>query len=223
MLRIAAVPRFAQTEQAFRVRIRPDHPPRAVEVVATELAVGSPGQNDGRGGPGDQLRIQARKCARVAGTKRCGATDHRGDAQTKDPTGEPQPAAPRVGWKARATSAWRPRHLPLGEQVHVEVRNGFAGVGAVVNHEAEAGGKVEFFCDDVRDREQVAEDGFVGGRGCGEAWNQLFGDDQQVHGGLRLDVVEDDAEVVFVFDLGGDFAVDDALEDGFHRRGTESE
>ena len=69
----------------------------------------------------------------------------------------------------------------------------------------------------------MAEDGFVGGRGCGETLNQLFGDDQQVHGGLRLDVVEDDAEVVFVFDLGGDFAVDDALEDGFHRRGTGSE
>jgi hypothetical protein len=35
--------------------------------------------------------------------------------------------------------------------------------------------------------------------------------------------VQDDAEVVLVLDLGGDFAVDDALEDGFHRRGTESE
>lgn len=67
MLRIAAVPRFAQTEQAFRVRIRPDHPPRAVEVVATELAVGSPGQNDGRGGAGEELRIQARKCGSGSG------------------------------------------------------------------------------------------------------------------------------------------------------------
>jgi hypothetical protein len=27
--------------------------------------------------------------------------------------------------------------------------------------------------------------------------------------------VKDDTDVVFVFDLGGDFAVDDALEDGF--------
>jgi hypothetical protein len=28
--------------------------------------------------------------------------------------------------------------------------------------------------------------------------------------------VEDDAKVVFMFDLGGDLAVDDALEEGFH-------
>lgn len=34
-------------------------------------------------------------------------------------------------------------------------------------------------------------------------------------GSLGLDIVEDDAEVVLVLDLGGDFAVDDALEDGF--------
>lgn len=66
MLRIAAVPRFAQTEQAFRVRIRPDHPPRAVEVVATELAVGSPGQSTVAGG-GDELRIQERKCGSGGG------------------------------------------------------------------------------------------------------------------------------------------------------------
>lgn len=32
---------------------------------------------------------------------------------------------------------------------------------------------------------------------------------------LRLDVVQDDAEVVLVLDLGGDFTIDDALEDGF--------
>lgn len=93
--------------------------------------------------------------ALVSGAKRfgIGPTDHPGDAQTKGPTGEPRPAAPRAEWKARATSAWRPRHLTLGEQVYVEVRNRFAGVGAVVDHEAEAGGKVEFFRDDVRDRE----------------------------------------------------------------------
>ncbi|MCX6940553.1 MAG: hypothetical protein NTX09_07430, partial [Verrucomicrobia bacterium] len=37
-------------------------------VVATELAVGSPGQNDGRGrGAGDERRIQARKCGSGSG------------------------------------------------------------------------------------------------------------------------------------------------------------
>lgn len=121
---------------------------------------------------------------------------------------------------AKLISARRPRHLTLGEEMDVEVRNGFAGVGTIVDHEAETGGELEFFRDEIRDVKQVAEHGFVGGGRFRNARNQLLGDDEQVDGGLRLDVVEDEAEVVFVFDLGGNRAVDDALEDGFHRRGT---
>ena len=98
----------------------------------------------------------------------------------------------------------------------MEVGDGFAPVRAVVDHEAETGGKVELLCDEVRDEEEVTEDGFIGGGRLGDARNQFLGDDQQVDGGLRLDVVEDDAKVVFMFDLGGDLAVDDALEEGFH-------
>ncbi len=35
-----------------------------------------------------------------------------------------------------------------------------------------------------------------------------------MHRSLRLDVVDDDALIVFVFDSGGDFAVDDLLKQG---------
>ena len=114
---------------------------------------------------------------------------------------------------AKLISARWPRHLALGEEVDVEVGDGFAGVGTVVDHKAEAGGEMEFLCDEMRDVEQVAEHGLVGGGGFRNSRNQFFRDDQQVDRGLRLDVVQDYAEVVFVFDLGGNLAINDALED----------
>jgi hypothetical protein len=36
-----------------------------------------------------------------------------------------------------------------------------------------------------------------------------------VHGRLRIDIVDDDAAIVFELDLGGDFTRDDFFEDGF--------
>lgn len=46
--------------------------------------------------------------------------------------------------KMRTGSTGRPGEGAAGEQVHVEVRNRFAAVGAVVDHEAKAAGEVEF-------------------------------------------------------------------------------
>ena len=97
----------------------------------------------------------------------------------------------------------------------MEVRDAFAGVGAVVDDEAVAAGEVELFGDDAGGHEEVAQLGFVGGRGFTDARDKFFGDDQQVNRGLWLDVVNDDATVVLMLDFGGDFAVDDFLEEGF--------
>ena len=102
----------------------------------------------------------------------------------------------------------------------MQVRDGFSGVGAVVDHEPEAAGEVEFFCDEAGGEEQVAEDSLVCGGGCLYARNKFFRNDQQVNGRLRLKVVQDDAKVVLVLDIRGDFAIDDALKDRFrHDRG----
>ena len=98
----------------------------------------------------------------------------------------------------------------------MEVGDGFAGEGAVVDDEAEAFGEAELFRHEVGDVEEVAKHGFIGGGGFGDARDGALGDDEEVDGRLGLDVVEDDTEVVFVFEVGGDLAVDDALEDGFH-------
>jgi len=99
--------------------------------------------------------------------------------------------------------------------VDVQVRHGFAGVGAVVDDEAEACAEPEFLREQAGGDDQVAERGFIGSGGLLGARDEALGDDEQVYGGLRVDVVDDDAAVVLVLDLRGDFPVDDALKKGF--------
>jgi hypothetical protein len=41
--------------------------------------------------------------------------------------------------------AWRPGERATGEEVDVQVGDGFSAVGAVVHHEAEAVSELEFF------------------------------------------------------------------------------
>lgn len=109
-------------------------------------------------------------------------------------------------------STRRPGHLPLREHVDVEVRHGLTGVRAGVDDEAETVGELKFFRDKVGDINEMAEHGFVDGRRFRYAWNGFLRDDEQVDGRLGLEVVENDAVFVLVFDLRGDFAVDDFLK-----------
>ena len=96
----------------------------------------------------------------------------------------------------------------------VQVRDGLAGVGAVVHDKAVAFGELEFFGDGSGNEEKMAEDGLVDGGRLAEARDRLLRDDEQVDRRLGLDVVEDDAEFILVLDLGRNLAIDDALEDG---------
>ena len=112
-------------------------------------------------------------------------------------------------------SAGRPRHLAFRPEMNVEVRHGFAGVAAMVDDQAEAVGELEFSGDGAGDEEKMAKDALIGVGGIAHARYQFFGDDQKVDGRLRIDVVEHDAVLVLVLDLGGDFAIDDFLEDRF--------
>ena len=106
----------------------------------------------------------------------------------------------------------------------MEVGHRFAGLGAVVDHEAEARGKLELLRHEFRYDEQVSENGFVGRRGLADANDRLFGDDQEMDGGLGLNVADDDAVLVLMLDGRRNLAIDDALENGlghgfcFYRR-----
>jgi hypothetical protein len=94
--------------------------------------------------------------------------------------------------------------------------DGFASVGAVVDDEAEAARELKFLGDQAGGEQEVAEGGLVVGRGFADAGDDGFGDDEQVDGGLRLDVMNDDAVLVFVLDARGYFSGDDAFEEGRH-------
>jgi hypothetical protein len=61
--------------------------------------------------------------------------------------------------------------------------------------------------------EQVAEEGSSAGDVAETRAMGFFGTIKQVDGSLRLDVMQHDAVLVLVLEFGGDFAVDDFLED----------
>src|SRR5690606_23676143 len=102
------------------------------------------------------------------------------------------------------------------EHVRVHVEHRLAGVRARVEHETEVAVGV-LLGETLRDRDDVLQQLGVG---RGEAHHirvlRRLRHDEQVDGGLRLDVVQGDDALVFVHDVGGDLARDDPLED---RRG----
>lgn len=93
--------------------------------------------------------------------------------------------------------------------------NGLSAVRTVVDHDPVAFGEVQLFRGCGGDKEKVAEQGLIGRGRFGEARNVFFRYDQQMHRCLRLNVVKDHTEIVLVLDLGGDFAIDDFLKNGF--------
>ena len=97
------------------------------------------------------------------------------------------------------------------------MRDGFAGVLAIVHDEAEAVGELKFPRHGASDKQQVAEHGLVVRLRIAYARDPFFWDDEQVHGRLRLDVVQDDAVFVLMFELCGNLAVDDFLKNCFHQ------
>ena len=56
----------------------------------------------------------------------------------------------------------------------------------------------------------------VGGGGFADARDEFLRDDEDVHWRLGRDVVDCDAEIVLVRELGGDLVIDDFLEESLH-------
>jgi len=103
--------------------------------------------------------------------------------------------------------------------VDVEVGDGFAAVGAVVDCDAEAGfGDAELGGEFSGGQEEMAEDGLVIGGGFADARDGLLRDDENMHRCLWGSVPEGAAEIVLVEDVGGDFPFVDFLEKSFHGR-----
>lgn len=97
----------------------------------------------------------------------------------------------------------------------MEVRDGLAAVAAMVDDEAVAvGSEAQGLGDAGGGEEEMTEQGLIGGRGLAEAWDGLAWDDEDVAGGLGVDIVEGDQLVVLVHEGGGYFLVADFLEEG---------
>ena len=110
--------------------------------------------------------------------------------------------------------------MAAAEEVDVEVGDCLAAVGTVVDDDAEAVFADPFFLGDAGDAgHHVAEESLIVVFGEGDAGDWLSGDEEEVGGGTGVDVAEAEAELVFVDDVGGDFAVGDFLEESFAGHG----
>jgi hypothetical protein len=107
--------------------------------------------------------------------------------------------------------------VAAAEEVEVEVIDGLSAVGAGVDDEAVAVGEMLVAGDLGGGGEEVAEEGRVGGGGVGGRGDVLFGNDEDVGGGLRVDVGEGEGEVVFVEAGDGDGGGGDLAEEAVHK------
>lgn len=97
----------------------------------------------------------------------------------------------------------------------MQVRDGFAGVGAVVEDEAESVFEAELFGYFSRFEEQMSKDGVISGLYFSDARNGLLRHDEDVNRRLGFDVVEGNHAVIFVNNGGRDFACYDFFKQRF--------
>lgn len=96
--------------------------------------------------------------------------------------------------------------------MHVKMRNGLAGIGPVVDDEAEAAREPEFLGDDPRGHQQMSEHGFIGRGRFADPGDELLGNDEEMNRRLWLDIVQDDATIILMLDLRWNLTVDDLLK-----------
>ncbi len=105
----------------------------------------------------------------------------------------------------------------------MEVRNGFAGLFAMVDDNAEAVATAGLAGNFAGGEQQVAEQRFVFGGSFPDARDRFLRNDQEVNGSLRIDVFNGGATIVFVDDLSGNLPLDNPGKEGlFAHVGTES-
>lgn len=101
------------------------------------------------------------------------------------------------------------------EEVNVEVEDGLTGVGTLIDDQTVAF-KAELFANDSSGVEQVSViTGFFDKSHAGDFG---AGNDEDMNRGFGLDIAKGDAEIIFINDIGGDFAIDDLGEDRGHER-----
>ncbi len=120
-------------------------------------------------------------------------------------------------------SARGPIQLAATQNVNVQVGHGFTTVGAVVHHDAESLGKAFGFCRFASDEEEMAEEGGILLGSFANTRNRFPRYHEEVNGGLRVDVADDNATFVLVDKVPGGFTIDDFAEEGFIGHGVSNE
>jgi hypothetical protein len=98
--------------------------------------------------------------------------------------------------------------------VEVQVKHRLPGLGSVIDHHPVAPRFDAALAGELRrDRQQVAEELFLLWRKILQRDEMLPGNHQQVDGGLRVNVLDSKAGVIFVNESGGNLPFEDAAED----------
>ncbi len=100
----------------------------------------------------------------------------------------------------------------------MEVEDGLSGTRADVEDGAVSPLDVALAGDVGGGEVATADDFGVGGLGLFQSGKVFLGDDENVRGGLRVDVFEGEDVVVLVNFLGGDFTAEDAAEEAVRGR-----
>ena len=105
--------------------------------------------------------------------------------------------------------------------MEVKVGDGFAAIGAIIDDEAITGFfELALAGDPLGGDEEMSEEGMILGRDGTVAGVMFFWNDKNVDGGLGGEITEGEDVIILVENIGGEFAVDDALEDGFGHRAS---
>ena len=105
------------------------------------------------------------------------------------------------------------------QEMKMKMGHGFPAVRTVIDDEAVAG-LLQFHLagNFLGGGKKVAENGVVLRRHGGMPGMMLFGDEEDVDGGLRGNVPEGQHVVILKNDVGGNFAVEDPLKNRFGHR-----
>ena len=105
--------------------------------------------------------------------------------------------------------------------MEVKVGDGFAAIGAIIDDEAITGFvELALASDPLSGDKEMSEEGMILGRDGTVAGVMFFWNDKNVDRGLGGEITEGEDVIILVENIGGEFAVDDALEDGFGHRAS---
>jgi len=107
----------------------------------------------------------------------------------------------------------RPLHVPPADQMDMNVEHGLPRFRSHVEDSAVAVFDSALASDGGGGQVKASDELCVFRLSFFQATNMLLGNNQNVRGRLRIDVLEGDRVLVFIYFLGGDFAVDDAAEE----------